>query len=75
MFKILRTMTFSDELFCKSLLSSFKNLPKKKKKRAKIKVLQVLLDMDDSDKDEKNTIDNIIEHFVKVEIYVCKQLR
>ena len=47
--------TDPDELFCKSLVSSFKNLPKKKNKRAKIKVLQVLLDMEDSDIDE-NTL-------------------
>ena len=44
--------TDPDELFCKSLVSSFKNLSKKKNKRAKIKVLQVLLDIDDSDTDE-----------------------
>ena len=40
-----------DELFCKSLVSSFKGLTKKKNKQAKIKVLQVLLDMEDSDDD------------------------
>ena len=40
-----------DELFCKSLVSSFKGLTKKKKKQAKIKVLQIFLDMEDSDSD------------------------
>ena len=40
-----------DELFCKSIVSSFKGLTKKKNKQAKIKVLQVLLDMEDSDDD------------------------
>ena len=38
-----------DELFCKSLIDSFKKLPKKKNKRAKIKVLEVLLEFEDDD--------------------------
>ena len=39
-----------DELFCKSLAPSLKGLSKKKNKQAKIKMMQVLLDMEsDSD--------------------------
>lgn len=39
-----------DELFCKSFVSSLKGLSKKKNKRAKIKMMQILLDMEsDSD--------------------------
>jgi len=40
-----------DELFCKSLVSSFKTLSKKKNKRAKIKVMQILLEMESDDSD------------------------
>lgn len=36
-----------DELICRSLVSSFKALSTKKNKQAKIKVMQVLLDMED----------------------------
>ena len=39
-----------DELFCKSLVPSFKGLSKKKNKQAKIKFMQILLEMEsDSD--------------------------
>ena len=40
---------YPDELFCKSLVDSFKKLPKKKNKRAKIKVLEILLEFEDDD--------------------------
>ncbi|XP_065642557.1 uncharacterized protein LOC136074181 [Hydra vulgaris] len=39
-----------DELFCKSLVSSFQNLSKKKNKIAKIKVMEILLELE-SDND------------------------
>ena len=39
----------TDELFWKSLVSSFKNLSQKKNKQAKIKVKQILMEMVDSD--------------------------
>ena len=38
-----------DELFCHSLVDSFKNLPRKKNKIAKIKVLQLLLELEEDD--------------------------
>ena len=36
-----------DELFCKSLVSSFQNLSKNKNKIAKIKVMEILLELED----------------------------
>lgn len=39
--------TDTDSLFCKSLVSSFKELTPSKKKRARVKILQVFCDLED----------------------------